>query len=421
LDVAWEQFQTDLFPVNVHGSGLPPHSHRQAAPEIFKDPIWGDSPCMQPRREKEVPPDAREEEVHPGPGRGRRPSDHRDTEHLRCQYLSQVNALKLQEIFSKMFKCSFHLKQCDKCAEVHFLPQKCGSRLCPFESRRRAVERVATYIHLAQRSKNPRFLTLTQPIVPYEETDGLENGIKRLRKAIGRLIRRKIFRRVWGAIYSFEIVLRPGGFHIHAHMLMDALWLENRNSKGNPLEKAWRECLEGVGTVFGESSKGRAILWIEKCEPDRIREVLKYTVKGAGGGDGDSSGESLEPDPGSGAPPEAGSSVHTGPKIHIAHGQLRWDEVPFEGLKQLVDVVEGRVHLIEPILGWRGEVKRYLKEQAELGRRAAKELQWCHCGGKLIHLTSGPWGDPRLVFIDGKHELRDPSYGPGDILRKKAE
>jgi hypothetical protein len=381
------------------------------------DPIWG---CRflpsEGTAQSPLEADARADvgEAHPDPGTGRRPSDPRDTEALRTQYLSQANALRLQEIFSKMFRCGFHLLKCSLCGVFHFRPMKCNSRLCPFDARRRATERCAIYMGLVKKSKNPRFLTLTQPLIPYEDPDGLLLGVRRLRKAIARLIRRKIFRRVWGAIYSFEIVLRPGGFHLHAHMLLDALWVENRNEKGRPLEKAWKSCLEGVGTVFPESSNGRSVLWIVKCDAAAIAEVLKYTVKGASAhADG----------VGSEAPPEAGSSVHTGSKIHM-EAQLRWDEVPYEGLKQLVSVVEGRVHLIEPIMGWRGEIKKFRKQEAEMTKQRAWELNFCHCGGELIPLTSGPWGDPRLVFVDGKHELREPAPGadlPDYWLRKKAE
>lgn len=410
---------------------LPGFGHAPVVASVdLADPIWGDRWLKPPRgigQSQEtsgaLARDGAGGAAHPAGGgvvasvdgvipfpSGRRPTDHKRTWEMRAMYMEIRSALEQAEILSKMFKCAVEFGACDGCGKAHLNPVKCSSRLCPFESRRLAAERLGLYERLLTKAKSPRFLTLTRPLIPY--TSDLRKGIAQLRDAWRRLLRRKVFAKVWAGVYSIEIVLRPGGFHVHMHLLIDAIWIENRNEKGRPLEEAWKACLVGAGVDFAEgedidhwlTSDGRrakrSVVDIRPCDKGTLREVLKYTVKGAtakgkGGGKATSSRRRRE------------SSVHTGGKVHIPE-QISWGEVPFEGLKQLVEVVEGRVHLIQPFGDWHGELGVMRKSEREEGKKKAWERHFCTCGGEIIHMSTMPWGDPRLVFVAGSISIIPP-------------
>jgi hypothetical protein len=316
-------------------------------------------------------------------------------------YLQITEALEEAEIFSKLFKCGVKWSRCGSCRKDHFDPRKCGSRLCPFDARRLARERVDLYMDLVQRMKSPRFLTFTRPLVAY--TESLRDALGELRRAFGRLCRAKVFGTVRGGVYAIEIVLRPGGFHVHMHVLLDALWIENRSEEGRPLEAAWKRCLEREGVAMGER---RAVVDVRKADRQTIKEVLKYTVKGA-------KAKKDEPPAAGGAP----SLVHTGRKTRSSSKPaLTWAEVPPEGLKQLVDVVEGRTHLVEPFGGFRGELGRFRERvRAEARARSQEKDAFCECGGELVALSTLQWRDRRLIFKAGRISCIPPPDVQGHL------
>jgi hypothetical protein len=354
----------------------------------------------------EIP--AAEEPKHDGHRRART-DDHARTWELRETYIQIAEALEGAEIFSKLFRCGVKWSRCSSCHKDHFDPRKCGSRLCPFDARRLARERVDLYMDLVTRMRSARFLTFTRPLIPY--TASLKDGLRKIRRAFNRLLRAKVFGAVKGGVYSIEIVLRPGGFHVHLHVLLDAVWIENRNEEGRPLETAWKRCLEREGVEMGEL---RAVVDVRKADRETIKEVLKYTVKGA-------KAKKDEPPAAGGAP----SIVHTGRKTRTP--ALAWAEVPAEGLKQLVDVVEGRTHLVEPFGSFRGALGKFRERvKAEARARSQEKDAVCDCGGELVAMGTLQWRDRRLFFVAGRITFIPPPDVQGgldiriDLRRRRA-
>ena len=80
---------------------------------------------------------------------------------------------------------------------------------------------------------------------------------------------------------------------------------------------------------------------------------------------------------------------------------LTFAEVPAGALKQLVDVVEERMHLIEPFGCFRGAIGRFRERVNNEARERRAEADKRDCGGDLIALTTMSWRDRRLEFEIG--------------------
>jgi hypothetical protein len=310
-----------------------------------------------------------------------------------------AEALKKHGIESKMLGCTVDVVECPECKGRHLLPNKCDSRLCPFDERRYSAERVGLYEGLVKRARNGRFFTLTGPLVSYDAD--LADGIRRRRDAFGRLRRSKVLGLVRAGVYAIEIVLRPGGYHVHFHVLVDSQWVENRNERGRPLEESWKRFLEAAGVPVGDGK--RVSVDIRPATKQTIKETLKYTAKGAlakDDDDPDEPGEVLDD----------ATLVQTGEKrCGDVEPPLAWSEVPETGLRQLVEVLEGGVHLVEPFGEWRGALGEYRElEKAEARQKQEERLmcQKCHVLMRVVHTVS--WGSPWLVLEEGELACRPP-------------
>jgi len=71
----------------------------------------------------------------------------------------------------------------------------------------------------------PKLLTLTMPLW----TGVPQLGIMYLRKCFGRLRRSKVFNKVVGGCYQIEIKIKPKGYHIHLHAIIDAPYLPRQS------------------------------------------------------------------------------------------------------------------------------------------------------------------------------------------------
>jgi len=341
----------------------------------------------------------------------------------RRHYRAITAALDKYSIEANIFDCKIKVL---KCPDGHhqqpgvsgpgrkfkFIVEGCGSRLCPFCSRRLAAERVADYALMAKAMKDPRFLTLSGPLIPYGS--GLKRAVQRRRKSIKALITSKVFADVTGGIYSFEITMRKNGFNLHTHLLVDASWIENRKGHSTTLEETWKRLLTHKGEPVDPSQ--RVVVWVQRATDKVLNESLKYTVKGAVG----SADEETDVAGASGSGDLCGdaTSLDREGKITGRESTLPWDKVPEEGLREMIDVLEGQVHLVEPFGDWRGRVQEERarrKEAWESDRDDDGEDRYAcvECGKRLIEAFALPISHPWFVLGDDGHWAYRP---PPDLV-----
>ncbi len=328
----------------------------------------------------------------------------------RRHYRAIVAALDKYSIEANIFDCRIKVL---KCTDGHlqqpgisgpgqkykFIVEGCGSRLCPFCSRRLAAERVADYALMAKAMKHPRFLTLSGPLIPYGS--GLKKAVQRRRKSIKALLTSKVFASVTGGIYSYELTMRKEGFNLHTHLLVNASWIENRTGYATTLEETWKRLLIRRGEPVDPSQ--RVVVWVQRATEKVLHESLKYTVKGAVGNVDDDTGGNDE-----GEACRDATSLDREAKMTGREPTLPWDQVPEEGLREMVDVLEGQVHLVEPFGDWRGRVQEERarrKEAWESDRDDDGDDRYAcvECGKRLIEAFALPISHPWFILGDDGH------------------
>lgn len=131
----------------------------------------------------------------------------------------------------------------------------------------------------------PLLVTLT---MPHQSDTSCPSDVRKLRRALGKLRRLRWFRRaVKGGITSIEVTCGKNGWHPHAHMLIDCVWLSvtvpapdwtvSRDKMRSAFVRARREVGEQWALCLGETR--RLQVAISRARPEVAREVLKYAVK----------------------------------------------------------------------------------------------------------------------------------------------
>ena len=358
----------------------------------------------------------------------------------RAYWREWVEACRNFGVSTRMSGCGGKVYVCENPFCHHsdgraIVPDSCNSRLCPFCSVKHQTERLGVHTFKAKQANRAKLVTLSGPLIPYQES--LVKAVKRYRKAFRALRRSEAWNKAFlgvlaerrkdgsksqahqdGGIYSFEITLRPGGFHLHMHILTEIPWIENRNEHGRPLEERWKKALTRAGENIDQGKRVHAD--VRNADRKAIREVLKYTVKGAA---------LLEP-AGDGPPaPDLFPLSTSVPKAHEDRqrsngrklgkkGQLRPSELPPEGLRHLVELLEGRVHLIEPFGSWRDARKKYREEMAEEAKDSNGGRRMCSsCLGEMRLVGSFGWNHSWWSDAGGNLEFNAPM----DMQRKLAD
>lgn len=158
----------------------------------------------------------------------------------------------------------------------------CKKRWCPVCAPRISAERIAKYCYAATAMQWPLAVTLTTANTP--EAQG---SIRSFRKALSKFRRTKFWSgNVKGGLLSLEVTNTGNGWHVHAHLLVDARWLalrtpHPRTSDSKPTVKAklraahdelsqhWAACL----------NQPSAIVWAERAYGKALLETVKYAVK----------------------------------------------------------------------------------------------------------------------------------------------
>jgi len=155
-----------------------------------------------------------------------------------------------------------HTFVCQRCGSPHTFDFRCEKRFCPSCAVNLATERRATLEACMSLLRSPKHLVLT--------ARNQERLLPMLRLVLGgvrKFLRRKLCAKVKGGWCSFEVTNESRGWHVHAHLLIDAPFLP-----AHDISSVWASC---VGQSF-------AIVKIRDArEKQYLTEVCKYTVKPA--------------------------------------------------------------------------------------------------------------------------------------------
>jgi hypothetical protein len=149
---------------------------------------------------------------------------------------------------------------CAGCQHPRPVRLRCGKRSCP-DCRGRDYDRlVRGYGNAVTEIRNPKLLTVTlqnAPELTTEVVTRLRVSLKALLSFLGPLVR--------GGIYAIEVENVGRGWHVHAHVVMDAAYIPQRM-----LSAQWR-------TITGDSF----VVDIRRAwsPRDALKYILKYLTK----------------------------------------------------------------------------------------------------------------------------------------------
>lgn len=165
---------------------------------------------------------------------------------------------KLEECHSNQM-----FAQCGNCRKVRTFFNRCDRFYCPSCQPRLARERFESIEWWAKRIKQPKLLTLTVPNV-----DNIDREyVKGFKSRLAKLRRSKCARNWLSGTWALECTNYEFGWHVHAHMLIDARWLDK-----SAIEQTWSK-LWGLPFSIIDTRDCRA--------KDYAKEATKYTCKGS--------------------------------------------------------------------------------------------------------------------------------------------
>lgn len=130
------------------------------------------------------------------------------------------------EIADKLFKCGEWdtLCACGSCGGYWWVRYRCTLRCCPICSRDKARDRTRYLLAVSRKQIHCKMLTLTMK----RWTGSPGDGIKHLRDSVQRIRDTTLFARCLGGAYTIEVIPKDDGWHIHAHMVIDAPYMPFR-------------------------------------------------------------------------------------------------------------------------------------------------------------------------------------------------
>lgn len=153
--------------------------------------------------------------------------------------------------------------QCQGCRNVRTFWNHCDNFYCPCCQPRMARERAKSIEWWTKLVRQPKHVVLT-----CRNSDTITFArVKAFKQAITKLRRTKFARNWEGGLWSLEVTNEGKGWHLHAHLLVDAKWIDAME-----LARTWGKL---VGQDFA------IVKVIDARRSDYLREVTKYAVKGS--------------------------------------------------------------------------------------------------------------------------------------------
>jgi hypothetical protein len=152
---------------------------------------------------------------------------------------------------------------CTRCGRFTKFFYACNQKFCPRCARKLAGRRAAILEKWSEKLKQPKHVVLTMR--NFEILTG--RSIREFRKALKRLRNEDCWREVTGGCATIELTHEGRGWHLHAHLLVEAAWVDAK-----ALAISW-------GTLIGQNF---GIVKVKDArDRDYISEVSKYVVKGS--------------------------------------------------------------------------------------------------------------------------------------------
>mgnify|MGYP001206558597 CR=1 FL=1 len=167
-------------------------------------------------------------------------------------------------IADKIHKCHTEqtVQRCDGCSKIVTFWNRCDLVVCPICQPRLAYERKKAVQWWTKQVHQPKHVVLTcrnTATITRETVDNFKRAIRRLR-------RRKIARGWRGGFGCLEITNEGRGWHLHAHLLVDANWIDAK----------------ALALTFGDLvGQEFAIVHVADARGEQfLHQVSKYVVKG---------------------------------------------------------------------------------------------------------------------------------------------
>ncbi len=177
--------------------------------------------------------------------------------------VSKLHSVGRTDLVGRMDAC--HTEEfvltCCGCHETRVVSNRCEKRWCPICVPRLARERREALEWWVAQIKQPKHVVVTA-----RNSETLTRArVRDFRKGIYKLRKRKFAKDWKSGTWSLEVTNEGRGWHLHAHMMIDARWID-----ATELAKVWAKI---VGQDF-------AIVKVKDArKADYLRELLKYVVK----------------------------------------------------------------------------------------------------------------------------------------------
>lgn len=155
-------------------------------------------------------------------------------------------------------------RHCRGCGQTETFEYHCDLRFCPRCNHRITARRIKVLKKWADQIKQPKHLVTTQrnfAVLTHQQ-------IRKHQKALVALRRSKVFEQVKGGCVSVELTNESRGWHLHAHWLVDARWVDAAQ-----LSITW-------ASIIGQDD-GAIVKVKDVRGQDYLCELAKYVVKGS--------------------------------------------------------------------------------------------------------------------------------------------